>query len=386
MAKKIDMTGWVMKEHGVPNSRLTVIEEDKTKRNGSVFWICQCECGNTISIKGIYLRNGHTLSCGCYRKNHGRFIDMSGWVMKQHGIPDSKLTVLELDREKSEIGKPRWKCLCDCGKTTTILGTQLRSGQVKSCGCSHLDFRNKLEGKKFNKLLVLEFTNIKDNSSGSFYYKCLCDCGNITYATNNQLTTGAKKSCGCLKQELLKKIQQDRVINLTGKTFGKLTVLNQDKKEPKSGHGVYWKCKCECGGVVSVSSYNLIHGLTKSCGCLCSSGEYKTIQLLITNNIPYETQKTYDDCLGNTGRQLRFDFFINNSFLLEIDGKQHYHYDNVGWNTEENFYKTKERDNIKNEYCFKNNIPLKRIPWTEWKTMTIEDIMGDKYLVHPLNN
>ena len=29
MGKKIDMTGWIMKEHGVPNSRLTVIAEDK---------------------------------------------------------------------------------------------------------------------------------------------------------------------------------------------------------------------------------------------------------------------------------------------------------------------------------------------------------------------
>ena len=25
--KKIDMTGWIMSEHGVPDSRLTVIEE-----------------------------------------------------------------------------------------------------------------------------------------------------------------------------------------------------------------------------------------------------------------------------------------------------------------------------------------------------------------------
>lgn len=311
-------------------------------------------------------------------------INMTGWIMKEHGVPDSKLTVLELDREKSENGKPRWKCLCDCGKTTTVLGTSLRAGQTKSCGCSHLKFRNKLEGKKFNKLLVLEFTNIK-NSSGSFYYKCLCDCGNITYATNNQLTTGRKKSCGCLKQEFLKTIQQDRVVNLTGKTFGKLTVLHRDKML-KSKYGVYWQCKCECGRIVSVLSYNLTRGLIKSCGCLRSSfGEYKTTQLLITNNIPYETQKTYDDCLGNTGRQLRFDFFINNSFLLEIDGEQHYHCDNAGWNTEENFYKTKERDNIKNKYCFKNNIPLKRIPWTKWETMTIEDIMSNKYLVHPPN-
>ena len=29
----------------------------------------------------------------------------------------------------------RWKCLCDCGNYTTVLSTNLRSGNVKSCGC-----------------------------------------------------------------------------------------------------------------------------------------------------------------------------------------------------------------------------------------------------------
>ena len=29
MSKKIDMTGWVMKEHGVEKSLLTVLEEEK---------------------------------------------------------------------------------------------------------------------------------------------------------------------------------------------------------------------------------------------------------------------------------------------------------------------------------------------------------------------
>lgn len=29
-----------------------------------------------------------------------------------------------------------WKCLCDCGNTTIISGSFLRSGHTKSCGCS----------------------------------------------------------------------------------------------------------------------------------------------------------------------------------------------------------------------------------------------------------
>lgn len=37
--------------------------------------------------------------------------------------------------ENSKSGKARWNCLCDCGKTTIVTGSNLRNGAVKSCGC-----------------------------------------------------------------------------------------------------------------------------------------------------------------------------------------------------------------------------------------------------------
>lgn len=43
----IDMTGWVMKEHGIPKSKLTVIERvDNDPLNGSARWKCECSCGS----------------------------------------------------------------------------------------------------------------------------------------------------------------------------------------------------------------------------------------------------------------------------------------------------------------------------------------------------
>ena len=74
MGKFIDMTGWKMWEHGVPDSRLTVIKraEDGTNANGYplVRWLCECSCENhTQLIVGSYhLRSGHTKSCGCIKK------------------------------------------------------------------------------------------------------------------------------------------------------------------------------------------------------------------------------------------------------------------------------------------------------------------------------
>jgi hypothetical protein len=44
-------------------NRLVVIEEDRSKKNGS--WICQCDCGKFKSVKADHLISRQTESCGC---------------------------------------------------------------------------------------------------------------------------------------------------------------------------------------------------------------------------------------------------------------------------------------------------------------------------------
>ena len=48
------------------------------------------------------------------------------------------LTVIERDFEHTKNENNRnvyWKCLCDCGNYTTVMGRCLRKGEIKSCGC-----------------------------------------------------------------------------------------------------------------------------------------------------------------------------------------------------------------------------------------------------------
>ena len=75
MSNFIDMTGWVMKDHGVSDSLITIIRQmqDYISPQGkhTTQWLCQCECGSEPFITtGQKLRNGHTKSCGCKRKNY----------------------------------------------------------------------------------------------------------------------------------------------------------------------------------------------------------------------------------------------------------------------------------------------------------------------------
>jgi len=55
-------------------------------------------------------------------------------------------------------------------------------------------------------------------------------------------------------------------IDLTGKKFNRLTVINRDLSVP-TAKGAYWICKCDCGTIVSVCGRFLRSGETKSCGC-----------------------------------------------------------------------------------------------------------------------
>jgi hypothetical protein len=53
---------------------------------------------------------------------------------------------------------------------------------------------------KFGKLLALKITSDKDES-GSYYWECLCDCGNLYKASLVDLNYGSNKSCGCLRKK-----------------------------------------------------------------------------------------------------------------------------------------------------------------------------------------
>lgn len=63
-----------MWEHGVPDSRVIVIEEasKNLSKPKLAYWRCKCLCGNKdeFVVDGKMLRSGNTLSCGCVRKEH----------------------------------------------------------------------------------------------------------------------------------------------------------------------------------------------------------------------------------------------------------------------------------------------------------------------------
>ena len=301
-----------------------------------------------------------------------KLIDLTGQVF-------DKLTVLE--KAPSRARHVYWKCKCDCGNIVEISGESLKRDIPHDCGCVKqkeqkekekikTDKKNYLVGKRFGKLVVIERTDKKINRS--IVWKCKCDCGNYKEVPTHLLQNGHTRSCGCL-------VREAHANNLTGQKFGKLTVLYPC--DYKTDSSIIWHCKCDCGNECDIKSYFLKKGLTQSCGCISSSiGEMNIQEILNNNNIQYKKEYIIKD-LG----KLRFDFaiFKNNNLirLIEFDGIQHFSERTGVWNSKDNLKERQKRDDIKNEYCKKNNIPLVHIPYWERDNITLDMIMGDKYLI-----
>lgn len=56
-----------------------------------------------------------------------------------------------------------------------------------------------------------------------------------------------------------------RIVDKTGKRYGRLVVLKRDENKTS---GTYWICQCDCGNIKSINTSELGGNRTKSCGCL----------------------------------------------------------------------------------------------------------------------
>lgn len=59
--------------------KLIVIKKiDRRSKQGQVYWLCKCDCGNTNEVVGFALRYGWAKSCGkCYREPTNKIKDRS---------------------------------------------------------------------------------------------------------------------------------------------------------------------------------------------------------------------------------------------------------------------------------------------------------------------
>jgi hypothetical protein len=99
---------------------------------------------------------------------------------------------------RDDEGRALWRFRCDCGNEIVEVGSKVKSGRKKSCGCRQGLFQDHT-GEKYNHLTALECVGrAKD---GNPLWLCRCDCGNLHTVTARCLVHGQTKSCGCAKRK-----------------------------------------------------------------------------------------------------------------------------------------------------------------------------------------
>jgi hypothetical protein len=167
MAKKIPII------IGSKYGKLTIMEEVGSI-NKMIYVKVQCDCGTIKNIKVSHLRNGYTVSCGCYQR------ETATNNKKNYEEKYGRLRIIE---EVDRLNPKNRRVLveCDCGKRFEIDLYSLKSGNSKSCGCykSQRTIENKTihgDSQRIGKDVEREYIAWKAmkqrcyNSNTKFYY------------------------------------------------------------------------------------------------------------------------------------------------------------------------------------------------------------------------
>lgn len=289
-----------------------------------------------------------------------RFNDLTGQKI-------GKSTVISRAESRiSASGKRKtvWNCKCECGVEFEAPVDSLKRNPnlvCPECTNKNRSKNNRIDviGNKYGRLTILDIVM----DSHPTKVRCKCDCGNDHICAQADVVNGHTQSCGCLQSE---KTSDSNTKNWTGYIsdsgvkFIKKSHMN-DKRQ------WIWECECPvCGGLFYELPAKINNGHTTSCGCKKQSfGEYYVKTLLKDMGVEFIPQYTFDDC--RCVYVLHFDFAIFNDGslvgLIEYDGRQHFEPVEV-FGGIVGFEETQKRDEIKNNYCKINNLPLLRLPYT----------------------
>ena len=234
-----------------------------------------------------------------------------------------------------------------------------------------------LTGQNINGIIIKGVVDEEGKAGKHKRWYCLCPICNKTFITSSQHLRDKHKPISMCFDCSIRQYK-----DLTGMIFGRLTVLSKDNDI--SNNRVKFICQCKCGSIVSVQSNHLITGKVLSCGCMISSGEDRIGEYLSSKNIVFEKQKKFPGCKSK--KDLRFDFYIPSiNAVIEYQGIQHY-VPIKYFGGDEAFEDRKKKDQIKVDYCMKNNIKYYSISYKENLEEKLEYILSCEEIVCPYGN
>lgn len=267
----------------------------------------------------------------------------------------------------------------ECGKTWMANASFLLRGH----GCPYCQINSKKTNKQFREDL---YKAVKDeyialdkyeNNKTKVRMKHL-KCGHIWKVTPAHfLSKTSPTRCPICQRNIIdlnrrktQKMFNDEIKSLVGKEYTFLDIYEGTDTNIRVKHNV-------CGNVYKVRPSAFILG-NRCPKCNRSKGEQLIKIYLNKHNIKYKEQYSFMDCRGER-KPLLFDFALfdkdNLIGLIEFDGKQHFEAIDF-YGGQEQFEIRKRYDEVKDDYCKRNNITLTRIPY--WDIDNIDDYIDNK--------
>ena len=158
-------------------------------KDGRTFWNCICDCGTPCVIKGKYLTNGDTKSCGCLSIERTTQMGQNNKRPNQYKVIDDTTTKVFFNNTNNyficdtedwnRLSKYTWfetehgyaRTLYDDGKFVFFHNAVMKFIPTIDVVCDHYD-RNRLNNKKSNLRIVNRKCNAtnrnigKNNTSG----------------------------------------------------------------------------------------------------------------------------------------------------------------------------------------------------------------------------
>lgn len=293
--------------------------------------------------------------------------------------PKKELTGREKDWSKEEpVKNIQILCRIQHGKDIYWAGQCLSCKKYSYYRANHISgdgirccTNNIKEGDTFGKLKILY---LKERTPRKIW-TCECTCENHTIKDVREdcLLNGNTISCGCYNKE-------NNLFNIKDYTNMETEhYIIRNRTQYKASNGSYlWEMECKkCHKTYISMPTEILNGRWNPCGdCwhVLSKGEENIVKLLKEYNISYQQEYSLFR-YSKSNRPCKVDFYINDEYVIEYDGLQHFSYE---WQmTEEEFNYRRNLDLEKNNYCFNNNIKIIRIPYT-CTNITIDMLIPEK--------
>lgn len=214
--------------------RLVVVSQIATSRNDhkkpARLWHCRCDCGNEIDVPTSHLTSGVKKSCGCLQRDNAIRAATSEEVLDRRRKRPTTWVLIDPDGNPHKIDDfPDWAK--ENYRYFYPDDTDSSTAAAKIVARFYTNYRVMRTGKNVNPYHFRGWGIDMDKT-------------------------------GDPQQPIKNKDDYD----LTGKRFGRLTVVSKTGRRENAT--VIWQCRCDCGKTVFAKASLLKDGHVKSCGCL----------------------------------------------------------------------------------------------------------------------